>query len=154
MTMNPKREIFIPNPMLQPLSVLIGTWDTVGAHPLMPGITLRGRTSFEWLEGEAFLLMHSEIDEPRIPAGIAIFGSDDATEEYSMLYFDERGVSRKYVSTLQGNVWKWWRNSPDFSQRFTGTIVDGGQTIISKGEFSRNGGAWEKDLELTYTRQK
>jgi hypothetical protein len=29
-------------------------------------------------------------------AATPIFGSDDATGEYFMLYFDERGVSRKY----------------------------------------------------------
>jgi len=40
--------------------------------------------------------MRSEIDEPGIPSGVAIVGSDDATGEYFMLYFDERGVSRKY----------------------------------------------------------
>ena len=40
--------------------------------------------------------MRSEIDEPEIPSGLAIFGSDNATGEYFMLYFDERGVSRKY----------------------------------------------------------
>jgi hypothetical protein len=42
--------------------------------------------------------MHSEIDEPEIPSGIAIIGSDDATDEFFMLYFDERGVSRNTMS--------------------------------------------------------
>lgn len=152
--MNSKREASIPNPVLKPLSVLIGEWDTVGAHPLIPDTTLHGRTSFEWLEGGAFLIMHSEIDEPGIPTGIAIFGSDDASEAYFMLYFDERGVSRKYSATLDNNVFKWWRDAPGFSQRFTGTIVDGGNTMIGKGELSKDGSSWEKDLELTYTRVK
>src|SRR4051812_6463064 len=35
-----------PNPALAPLSVLIGTWHTVGTHPLVPGKTFHGRTSF------------------------------------------------------------------------------------------------------------
>jgi hypothetical protein len=48
--------------------------------------------------------MHSEIDEPGIPSGIAVFGSDDSTEELFMLYFDERGVSRKYEVTLHDNL--------------------------------------------------
>jgi hypothetical protein len=48
--------------------------------------------------------MHSEIDEPGIPSGIAIFGSDDTTGEISMLHFDERGVSRRYQITMDGNV--------------------------------------------------
>lgn len=152
--MNPKREASIPNPALKSLSVLIGEWDTIGAHPLIPDTTFHGRTSFEWLEGGAFFIMRSEIDEPGIPSGIAIFGSDDSSEEYFMLYFDERGVSRKYSATLNNNIFKWWRDAPGFSQRCTGTIVDGSNTMISKGELSKDGFSWEKDLELTYTRVK
>src|SRR5262245_42093410 len=126
----------IPNPALEPFGVLVGTWRTVGTHPMIPGTTFHGRTMFQWIEGGAFLILHSEIDEPGIPSGIAIVGSDDAVGEYSMLYFDERGVSRKYQVSLRGNLWKWWRNAPGFSQRFTGTIQDDGRTIVGKGELS------------------
>jgi hypothetical protein len=142
----------IPNPALQPFGVLIGTWKTVGTHPMVPGTTFHGHTSFDWIEGGAFLVMHSEIDEPQIPSGIAVFGSDDATGEYFMLYFDERGVSRKYDVTLRDGGLKWWRNAPGFSQRFTGTIADDGRTIVGKGELCRDGSSWERDLDLTYTR--
>ncbi len=145
-------EAAIPNPALQPLKVLVGEWTTIGTHPLVPGVTFHGRTSFEWIEGGAFLIMHSEIDEPQIPSGIAIFGSDDKTDECFMLYFDERGVSRKYEVSLRGNTWKWWRNAPGFSQRFTGTLIDDGRTIAGKGELSKDGTSWEGDLDLTYRR--
>lgn len=141
-----------PNPALHPLSVLVGTWKTVGTHPLVPGTTFHGRTLFEWIEGGAFLIMHSEIDEPQIPSGIAIFGTDDTTGECSMLYFDERGVSRRCEVTIQDNVWKWWRSAPGFSQRFVGTIAPDGRTIVGRGELSRDGENWEGDLQLTYTR--
>jgi hypothetical protein len=141
-----------PNSALKPLSVLVGTWNTVGTHPLVPGTTFHGRTTFDWLEGGAFLIMHSQIDEPGIPSGIAVFGSDDATGECSMLYFDERGVSRRYEVSLRDDVWAWWRNAPGFSQRFTGVITADGRTIIGGGELSRDGTSWEPDLQLTYTR--
>jgi len=141
-----------PNPALKPLAVLIGTWNTLGTHPLVPGTTFHGRTSFAWLAGGAFLIMQSQIDEPEIPSGIAIFGTDDTTGECFMLYFDERGVSRKYELSFQDNVWKWWRNAPGFSQRMIGTITADGGTIVSRGELSRDGISWEPDLELTYTR--
>ena len=141
-----------PNPALEPLSVLVGTWITVGTHPLVPGTTFHGQTTFDWLEGGAFLRMRSQIDEPEIPSGTAVFGSDDATGECSMLYFDERGVSRKYDVSLRDNVVRWWRDSPDFSQRFTGTIADDGRTIVGKGEMSKDGAPWEGDLNLTYRR--
>ena len=99
-------------------------------------------------------MMRSEIDEPEIPSGVAIFGSDDATGEYFMLYFDERDVSRKYDVSVDGNVVCWQRSSPDFSQRMVLTIADEGTTIVSKGEMSKVGGAWEPDLELTYSQMK
>ena len=147
-------EAAIPNPALKPFSVLAGSWSTIGTHPLVPGTIFHGRTSFDWIEGGAFLMMHSEIDEPEIPSAVAIFGSDDATGEYFMLYFDERGISRKYDVSFRDNVLKWWRNAPGFSQRFTGTIRDQGRIIIGKGELSRDGTSWEGDLELTYTRRE
>lgn len=60
----------------------------------------------------------SAIDYKGFPKGIAILGSDDTTQKYFMLYFDERKVSRKYDVSIQDNVLKWWRNAPKFSQRY------------------------------------
>jgi hypothetical protein len=152
MTHSSDNEAAKPNPALQPLSILLGTWKTIGTHPLVPGKTFHGQTSFRWIEGGAFLLMQSRIDEPEIPSGLAVFGTDDATKECSMLYFDERGVSRRYETSLRDNEWRWWRNAPGFSQRMVATVAADGQTIVSRGELSRDGTHWEPDLALTYTR--
>jgi len=131
-------EAAIPNPALNPFTVLIGEWKTVGTHPGAPGVTLHGNSSFKWIEGGAFLAWYSTINQPGFPTGIAIFGSDDATGEYFMLYFDERKVSRKYEVLVQGNTIQWWRNTPNFSQRYTWTIADNGKTIIGKGQLSKD----------------
>jgi hypothetical protein len=144
----------IPNPALEPFTVLIGEWATTGTHPLLPNTILHGYTSFKWIEGGAFLMWLSEINEENFPAGIAIISSDDAMGKYFKMYFDERKVSRKYKVSLQGNVIKWWRNAPGFSQRYSITITNNGNTIIEKGELSKDGTTWEKDLDLTYTRVK
>jgi hypothetical protein len=143
-----------PNPALEPFGVLVGTWNTVGTHGHLPGVTLHGQNSFEWLEGGAFLIMHAHIDDPRFPVGITIIGSDDARGEFYMLYFYDRGVSRKYDLSIENNVWTWWRHTPEFSQRYSWTLADDGETIIAKGEISRDGLPWEKDLELTFSRVK
>lgn len=153
MKRDPTHEASIPNPALKPFSALVGEWRTVGTHPYLPG-TLHGHASFKWIEGGAFLIMHSEIDEAGIPSGIAIFGSDDSAGEYFMLYFDERKVSRKYEVSFQNNVLKWWRNSPEFSQRYSWTLEDNGNIIIGKGELSKDGTTWEKDLEQIFKRIK
>ena len=151
---NTKHEAAIPNPALKPFEKLIGEWKTIGTHPYFPDTTFHGHTSFKWIEGGAFLIMHSEIDEEGIPSGIAVFGSDDVTGEYFMLYFDERKVSRKCDVSFSDNQLKWWRNTPGFSQRFTWTISNDGDSIISKGELSKDNTTWENDLELTFNRIK
>jgi hypothetical protein len=144
----------IPNPALKDLEVLVGEWATTGTHPLLPGATLHGHVSFTWLEGGAFLRSRSSLDDPRFPTGVAVIGRDEAAKEYTMLYFDERGVARIYQMTFTGHVWSYWRNAPDFSQRFTGTLTADGNTIVATGEMSRAGAPWEGDLSLTYTRVK
>ncbi len=154
MATNIGTKALIPNPALKAYGVLVGEWQTTGSHPYLPGVALRGRASFDWLEGGAFLIMRSEVDDPRVPDGVAIFGSDDVAKEFFMLYFDERGVSRVFDVTMTGNQLSWWRDESSFSQRCVITIEDDGNRLISKGEMSRDGAAWEQDLELTYTRIK
>ena len=70
-----------------------------------------------------------------------------------MLYADVRGVARIYQMRLEDGVWKMWRDSPDFSQRMTGTFSGDGATIVVHGELSRDGTHWEQDLDVTYTRR-
>ena len=142
----------IPNPALKELGKLVGEWKTVGTHPAVPHKVLAGKSSFEWIEGGAFLRWYAEVEEEGFPAGIALFGSDDATGELFMLYFDEREVSRRYEVSVEDNVLKRWRNAPGFSQRYSWTITDNGNTIIGKGELCEDGTTWKMDLNQTYTR--
>lgn len=139
-----------PNPALKPFEVLVGEWRTVGSHPYFSGTELHGRVTVEWIEGGAFLLIRSEIDHPEFPDGIAIFGSDDNAGTYYQIYFDERGISRKYKVDISGSQLKWWRDDPHLSQRFTMTLEQ--DKLVSYGEMSRDDGEWEKDLSLIYER--
>ena len=145
-------EAMIPNPHLAAFKPLIGAWTTVGRHSMLPGLTLHGRTTFEWHEGGAFLLMRSEIDEPGIPSGIAIIGSDDQAEVLTMLYFDERAVARRYEVAMDDRALRWWRTAPGFSQRYVVTVSPDDKTLHGAGELSRDGATWDPDLELSYTR--
>jgi hypothetical protein len=126
---------------------LVGAWTTEGSHPLLPGADIRGRSTFEWLAGEQFLIWRSSYDHPDIPDAIAVIGLDDA-----MHYFDARGVSRVYRASLGDGVWRFSRDDPGFRQRFTGTFSTDGATITGRGEMARDGGDWEDDLALTYRR--
>jgi hypothetical protein len=145
-------EALIPNPARAPLAPLVGEWRTAGTHPEIQGKTFHGRTSFAWQDGGAFLVMRSEIDEPEIPSGIAIFGSDNVEGLLFMLYFDERGISRKYDVTAGGMQIVWVRDDPKFSQRMTLSVDPGGKRIVSRGQMCRDGGEWTEDLSLIYVR--
>ena len=118
----------------------------------MPGVTFHGRTSFEWHEGGAFLLMRSEIDEPEVPSGVAIIGSDDAAGTFTMIYFDEREISRRYTVEIATGVVSWHRDEAGFAQRMVLTVAADGARVDARGTMSHDGGAWEDDLQLTYER--
>ena len=64
---------------------------------------------------------------------------------------------------LDGRRFVIWRSHSDhpqipdaisinFSQRFSGTFSDDGDTITGRGELSRDGETWEDDLRLDYRR--
>ena len=83
---------------------------------------------------------------------MSVIGRDDSTDACCVLYSDERGVARIYQMTLERGEWKMWREETDFSQRMTGTFSDDGKTIRVRGLLSRDGSAWEQDLDVTYSR--
>jgi hypothetical protein len=119
---------------------------------MAPGTTFHGRTSWAWHEGGAFVLMRSEIDEPEVPSGVAVIGSDDAAGTFTMLYFDERTVSRRYTVEVADGEVSWHRDDPAFAQRMVVTIAADGSRLDAQGTMSRDGGPWEDDLQLTYER--
>ena len=139
-----------PNAALKPFEFLIGEWRTSGTHPMIPGKALLGRTSFAWHEGGAFLIMRNEVDEPSFPDGVAIIGSDNAAGRFSMIYFDERNVSRVMNVTVAENAVTWRHDNPDFAQCLT--ITKEGDRLISKGLMSEHGGSWKDDLSQVFER--
>ena len=140
------------NPALAALDAVIGTWTLTGSHPYLPGRTLRGRVEFQSIEGGAFVRMHSKMDDPEIPEGIALFGTDDEARTCTMLYFDVRGVSRKYDVSLHSDGFTWSRDEPRFAQRFRVTIAADGNAMLGEGSMKKQGQGWEPDLRLSYVR--
>jgi hypothetical protein len=138
---------------LQGWSRFIGRWETEGAHPMLPGEAIRGTSTFEWLDGQRFIIWRSHCEHPEIPDAITIIGVLNG--QLSMHYFDSRGVYRVYAASLDQATWRFWRDAPapDLSQRFTGTFSDDGNTITGRGQLSKDGKTWEDDLDLNYQRK-
>jgi hypothetical protein len=136
-----------PNPTLKELEALIGEWQV--EVPQFSG--QRGRATFDWLEGGAFLSFHSDAPDPA-PNATWIIGRDDAFDPYTVLYYDSRGVSRVYQMSFNDRVWKLWREAPGFWQRFSGTLSDDGGSFRGAWEKSPDGSSWEHDFDMIYSR--
>jgi hypothetical protein len=145
-------------PTLEALTPLIGEWRLLAAMGEGQPADIGARATFEWLEGERFLVERWQVPVPEAPDGIAIIGPDPGGEGgYLQHYFDSRGVARVYRMSLEDGVWRLWRDEPDlspldFSQRFTGTFSDDGRTIAGRWEICHDGVTWEHDFDLTYLR--
>jgi hypothetical protein len=134
---------------LRRLDAFIGEWTMEVAGT--------ARTVFEWTLGEQFLIQRSEVSHPEAPDSVAIIAFDSDSEAYTQHYFDSRGVVRVYAMTFSDGVWTLLREKPDFSplafsQRFTGTFSDDGNTIVGRWEIRKAGSEWEHDFDLTYTK--
>ncbi len=150
-----KSKILKPNPALEQLEILAGNWDMELSNASFlpdPSASTHSKASFEWVEDGAYLAMRQGNRDSGPPFATWTISRDEAAKEYVILYYDDRNVSRIYRMSFDRNIWKIWRDSPGFSQRFTGRISENGRTIKASWEKSTDGKTWEHDFDLTYTR--
>jgi hypothetical protein len=138
------------DPELEPFAALVGTWKIEATHPKFPSTVVRGTAEFEWLEGERFLLQRSRVDHPEFPDSLIVFGVGE--DGLSMDYFDSRGVHRIYRVSFSDGVWRMWRHSPGFSQKFSGNFSADGETIEGLWKLSRDDSTWDDDLAIRFQR--
>lgn len=137
-------------------------------HPLMPGVVVRGTVVIEWLDGRRFLSHRARTDHPDFPDALSIIGdmNHDRVDEAAhalpevnaaglrLHYFDSRGVFRVFDTSVDERAWRYWNEAPGFSQRFTGTFEDGGNTIVGRCQLRQTDGVWKDDLAITYRRRE
>jgi hypothetical protein len=143
------------NPSLGALEILVGDWESEISHAAFlpdPSATMTGRTSIRWVEDGSFLVMRQGDQKMKPPAATWLIARDESTPSYSVSYFDSRGVSRIYHMSFEQTVWKMWRTTPRFSQRFEGTVSASGELIEAHWEKSTDGKTWEHDFDMTYRR--
>jgi hypothetical protein len=139
-----------PAPELEPFSALIGDWTLEATHPAFPSVVVGGSSTFEWLEGEQFVIQRSETNHPDFPDSISVIGPVD--ERLAMHYFDSRGVHRVYEMSFDGGVLRISRDAPGFSQRLEAQLAEDGDSFGGVWQLSRDGETWDDDLEITYRR--
>ena len=136
---------------LSSLDVLIGDWRLLMTNAWFldsMDTEVEGRSNFSWLD-DGFVRMTFEVGGP--PNAVGIMGMSGPTGTYTMLYHDERGVSRVYDMTFGNGLWIMIRQDPDFHQRFRATVdVERIEAVWEASE--DEGRTWRKDFDLVYDR--
>jgi hypothetical protein len=138
------------DPALEPFDALIGTWAIEATHPLFDGV-VPGSITFEWLEGGHFLVQRSRNEHELFPDAICVIGTPEAGDGLVMEYFDSRGVRRTYGVSLDDGVLRFWRDDPEFAQRYSATV--GHDSFEGLWQLARTPGDWQDDLKVTYRRR-
>ncbi len=126
------------NPALAELDPLVGRWRMeLYNAPFLPNPDTRvtGSIDIDWIEqGSALRMLQGDSQNP--PAAVWIIGRDESQPGYSVLYADDRGVSRVYLMSMEGARWQMRRDTPEFSQRFYAQLDPDGRAIRGRWEKS------------------
>ena len=132
------------------LEVLVGEWTLEATWP--SGESWPGRVTFEWLDPRTHLLQRGTLEHPQAPDNVSVTGCDGANGTYTQLYSDVRGVCRIYEMSIGNGEWRLWREGEPFSQRFTGSFSDDGNTISGRWEIAEDRSDYVTDFDLTFRR--
>ena len=137
---------------LERLEPLVGEWTLEARWPNGEPWPGGGRVTVEWHASRAHLVLHATFDLPEAPASTSIIGCDAANGTYYQLYSDRRGVCRVYEMSIGNGEWRLWRTGEPFSQRFTGTFGDDGNTITARWKIAEDFTNYTTDFDLIYRR--
>ena len=137
---------------LEPFHALIGEWTIEMTHPAVEDTVVRGRSTYEWLEGGRFLIQRSVNEHPDIPDSLCVIGVMEGEEDLSMQYFDSRGVHRVYAIGFDGRELTMERETPGFAQRISATLSHDGSTLSGAGQLNQDDQGYRDDLAFTHRR--
>jgi hypothetical protein len=110
-----------PRAKLEPFQALIGEWTIEMTHPIVEDMVIRGRVTYEWLEGGRFLIQRSVNDHPDFPDSLCVIGVMEGENDLSIQYFDSRGVHRVYAIGFDGS---WDGDYMDVGTRLLKDVLD------------------------------
>ena len=137
---------------LRELDSLVGEWTLEASWPSGEQWPGGGKITFEWHPSGAHLVERGTVTLAEAPDNVSIIGCDGANGTYYQLYSDDRGVCRVYEMSIGEGEWKLWRDGEPFSQRFTGTFSEDGNTITGRWEIAEDGRNFETDFDLVFHR--
>jgi hypothetical protein len=141
-----------PRAKLEPFQALIGEWTIEMTHPVVEDTVVRGRATYEWLEGDRFLIQRAVNEHPDFPDSLCVIGVMEGENDLSMQYFDSRGVHRVYEIGFDGRELTLERDAPGFAQRGSAKLSDDGSTLAGVWQLNEDDQGYCDDLAFTYRR--
>jgi hypothetical protein len=97
---------------LKKLDFMAGNWTTEGTMnpgPGMPGGKFTSMAVAEWMEGNFFLVEHSDLDMTGMGKmkELAVLGYDPDRKVYTYHAFNSMGEAESATGTVDGDTWTW-----------------------------------------------
>jgi len=128
-----------PNPDLQGLNRLVGTWNQSGG--------LGGQVTYEWAEGGHFLLQHVDLLRPdnrirglEVIGHLQPFGEAPGEAIKSRFYSFSDGLTLDYEYELVGNTLTIWGGEKGSPAYFRGTFGADSDTLTGAWVYPGGGG--------------
>ena len=138
-SLHPARTAPTPNPRLQTLERLVGTW-TMSSDT-------RGTVTYEWAPGGFFLLQHVHFEQAgQSTRGLEVighqhrYGQSPSPDIHSRFYSFSDGMTLDDVYELRGEaltIWSGERNSPAY---YRGIFSSDGEILDGRWIFPGGGG--------------
>ena len=120
----------VPNPALQRLDLLVGTWKLTGRTPDAQEDDISGWTTFEWMLGGLFLKASGEINFKGLKVeSLEIIGYDPGSDTFpSSVYSTMSEAGYPYHWNVQGDIVTHWMEASKYTGTFNedGTVLSGG----------------------------
>jgi|SRR5579884_1635454 len=150
-----------PAPELKKLDFLAGNWTAEGnvnPGPGMPAGKFSMNTRAEWLEGNYFLVEHSDGDLGAMGKmkELAVMGYDPDHKVYTYSAFNNVGQAETATGTVDGDTWTWLSdehfNGMTMKGRFTMKVLSP-TSYTMKFELSPDGTSWVTGMEGKATKK-
>jgi len=152
-----------PGPEVQKLAIFVGTWTTEGTIAQGPwgmGGKFTATDTSDWLDGNFFIVGHSEAKMPPEiggdSKGTSYIGYSTDENVYTMDSFNSQGRRETMKGTVSGDTWTWTGSQvyggQDIKQRMTIKILSPSSHSM-KFEVSVDGTNWMPFMEAKVTKK-
>lgn len=150
-----------PAPELKKLDFMSGDWSaegTVNPGPGMPGGKFSETSHAEWMDGNYFLVEHSDGEYGAMGKAkeIAVMGYDPDRKVYTYHAFSSVGEAEAATGTLEGDTWTWTSdehmNGMTMKGRYTMKVLSP-TSYTMKYELSQDGTNWMTAMEGKATKK-